>query len=158
MAVAADLKPPPTIDSLALKFCEELRATLTHEQMENVVSINAAEANPNVRHSHDFRDANIVLNDVFLRHDMDAADEGGMDRWGDLWNQTWNLAKSRGFRMFKRGDKVEILKEFQDKGDDEFTWIALGDEEKGRLDIMPVEIDLEIRPIYVAHVDWIKLS
>ena len=156
--MAAEVKPPPTIDSLAMEFCEELRATLAPEQMENVVSLNAAEANPNVCHSHDFCDANIVLNDVFLRHGMDAADEGGMDRWGDLWNQTWNLAKSRGFRMFKRGDKVEILKEFQDEGDDEFTWIALGDEEKGRLDIMPMEIDLEIKPIYVVHVDWIKLS
>ena len=32
--------------------------------------------------------------------------------------------------MFKRGDKVEILEEFQDEGDDKFTWIVMEDEEK----------------------------
>lgn len=156
--MAAKLTPPPTVDSLAMEFCDELRATLTSEQMENVVSLNAAEGDPNVCHSHDFCDANMVLHEVFLRHGMDAADEGGIDRWGDLWNQTWSLAKSRGFRMFKRGDRVEILKEFQDDGDEEFTWIVLGDEEKGRLDIMPVDIDLEIKPINAVQVEWIKLA
>jgi hypothetical protein len=33
--------------------------------------------------------------------------------------------------MFKRGDIVEILEEFQDPGDSIFTWMVLHDEEKG---------------------------
>ena len=59
------LKPLPTVDSLAIEFCDELRATLTPEKMQDVVSLNAMEADPNVCHSHDFCDANMVLNDVF---------------------------------------------------------------------------------------------
>lgn len=156
--MTADLKSPPTIDSLAMEFCHEMRATLTQEQMEQVLALNALEMNPNVCHSHDFCDANMVLNEVFVRHGMDATEDGGMGRWGDLWNQTWNLAKSRGFRMFKRGDTVEILEEFQDKGDDEFTWIVMDDEEKGRVDIQPMDIPLGIKPLYTVQVGWIKLA
>lgn len=59
--------------------------------------------------------------------------------------------------MFKRGDQVEILPEFQDPGDDGFNWIVLGDEEKGRVDITPINIDLAIKPIYTVTVDQIKL-
>jgi aminoglycoside phosphotransferase len=154
--MAAELKSPPTVDSLAIEFCDALRATLTPEQMEQVVSRNDAETHPGVCHSHDFCDANMVLHEVFVRHGMDVVDEGGMERWADLWNATWNLAKSRGFRMFKRGDRVEILKDFQDPGDEEFTWIVMDDEEKGRVDIQPVDIPMNIKPLYTVQVGWIK--
>lgn len=153
-----ELKSPPAVDSLALEFCDEMRATLTPEQMEQVVLLNKAEPNPNVCRSHDFCDANMVLHAVFMRHGMDVADEGGLDRWADLWNQTWKLAKSRGFRMFKRGDRVKILKEFQDSGDEDFTWAVQGDEEKGKVDILPVDISMNIKPLYTVQVDWIKLA
>lgn len=33
----------------------------------------------------------------------------------------------------KKGDKVEILKQFQDEGDDEFQWTAVEDEDGGRV-------------------------
>jgi len=59
--------------------------------------------------------------------------------------------------MFKRGDKVTILKEFQDPGDDTFTWIVVGDEEKGRVDITPIDIPLDIKPIYTVQSCSIKL-
>lgn len=59
--------------------------------------------------------------------------------------------------MFKRGDKVTILKEFQDPGDDTFTWIVSGDEEKGRVDITPIDIPLDIKPIYTVQSYSIKL-
>jgi len=156
--MAAELKSPPTVDSLAMEFCDELRVTLSPEHMEQVVSLNEAETNTGVCHSHDFCDANMVLYEVFMRHGMDVVDEGGMDRWADLWNATWNLAKSRGFRMFKRGDRVEILKKFQDRGDEEFTWIVMDDEEKGRVDIRPVDIPMDIKPLYIVQVGWIRLA
>lgn len=60
--------------------------------------------------------------------------------------------------MFKRGDKVEILKEFQDLGDETFTWIVIGDEEKGRVDITPIDIKLDIKPIHTVQTHWIKLT
>lgn len=60
--------------------------------------------------------------------------------------------------MFKRGNQVEILPEFQDIGDDTFTWVVISDEEKGRVDISPINISLTIKPIYTVTVDQIKLS
>lgn len=154
----AELKSPPTADSLAMEFCDELRATLTAEQMEQVVTLNAAETNSDVCHSHDFCGATMVLHEVFVRHGMGATEEGGMDRWADLWNLTWNLAKARGFRLLKRGGKVEIHEEFQDEGDDEFVWIIMDDEQKGRVDIQPVDIPMNIKPLYTVQVGWIKLA
>lgn len=60
--------------------------------------------------------------------------------------------------MFKRGDHVEILPDFQDQGDDGFTWIVLNDEEKGRVDITPINIGMEVKPIYTVKVEQIKLA
>ena len=59
--------------------------------------------------------------------------------------------------MFKRGDRVEILKEFQDSGDEELTWAVQG-EEKGKVDILPVDISMNIKPLYTVQVGWIKLA
>lgn len=60
--------------------------------------------------------------------------------------------------MFRRGDKVEILREFQDPGDESFTWIVVGDEEKGRVDITPINIPLDIRPTHTVQAHWIRLA
>jgi hypothetical protein len=58
--------------------------------------------------------------------------------------------------MFKRDDVVEILTEFQDPGDSSFTWVVLNDEEKGRVDITPVDINLTIKPTYTLKTEQIK--
>lgn len=83
--------------TLALEFSASLRARLSPEEMKLVISRNGAETHPNICHSHDFCDANAVLLEIFLAHGMDPADEGGMERWGDLWDKTWTLAKGLGF-------------------------------------------------------------
>ncbi len=53
---------------------------------------------------------------------------------------------------------MEILKEFQDPRDDAFTWVVMTDEEKGRTDITPVDISLQIKPVYTVETRWIKLK
>ena len=58
----------------------------------------------------------------------------------------------------KKGDIVEIRKEFQDEGDDEFIWMAVDNEEKGRVTIMPINSNLSIKPTYVVKVEWLKLK
>ena len=73
-AYITELQSPPTVDSLTMEFCDEMRANLTPKQMEQVVSLNKAEPNSNVCRSHDFCDANMVLHAVFKRHGMDVAD------------------------------------------------------------------------------------
>lgn len=87
------------IETLAREFSEALKAYLTEAQMQAVVERNRAETAPGACHSHDFCDANMFLYDVFLRHGMDPAAEGGMDLYGSLWDQTWNLAKGQDFRI-----------------------------------------------------------
>lgn len=57
--------------------------------------------------------------------------------------------------MIKKGDKVRIKPEWQDAGDESFTWIALEDEDGGRVRISPVDIGLAIPPNQVVNVDML---
>jgi len=59
--------------------------------------------------------------------------------------------------MIKSGDIVEILEEFQDPGDNTFTWMVLHDEEKDRVDITPVDIQLDIKPIYTLKTSQVRV-
>lgn len=59
-------------------------------------------------------------------------------------------------QMIKKGDIVQILADFRDPGDEDFTWVALGDEEKGRIDIKPVDHPMRIKPIYTLGVDQVR--
>lgn len=51
----------------------------------------------------------------------------------------------------QKGDTVRILPQWQDHGDDKFTWIALEDEDGGRVRISPIDSGLTIPPNYVVH-------
>lgn len=150
--------PPPTIDSLANQFSQLLRSTLSPEEMEQVVLRNRVQTHPSVCHSGDFCDSNMLLHEVFMRYGMDVADEGGAEKWGHLWDAAWTLAKTRDFAMFKRGDIVEMLEEFQDPGDDTLTWVVQADEEKGRVDLVPLEVGGAIKPLYTVKTDWIRIA
>lgn len=97
---------------LAREFSAALRALLSADQMQMVIERNAEETNPRICHSHDFCDANVVLLEVFLSHGMDPADEGGMERWGGLWDATWNLAKAQKFEL----DGAHLQEEFRNAG------------------------------------------
>ena len=57
-------------------------------------------------------------------------------------------------KPFQKGNVVKILPQFQDVGDDEFTWVVLADEEKGRVDISAMDSLLKIRPIHTVQVEW----
>lgn len=88
----------PTVETLALEFSQRLRSYLNEEQMVEVVRRNLVEASARICHSHDFCDANMFLYDVFIKYGMNPVEEDGMDRWGDLWDRAWNIAKGSGFR------------------------------------------------------------
>lgn len=57
---------------------------------------------------------------------------------------------------FKKGDVIEILPEFQDKGDEDFTWVVTEDEAKGRVTICPIDSPLTIKPTYVMNISCIR--
>jgi hypothetical protein len=58
-------------------------------------------------------------------------------------------------QMIKSGEEVKIKPEWQDPGDDKITWIAVDDEEKGRVTIQ-AQLDLPIKPTQVVKVEWLE--
>lgn len=88
---------PPTPESLAREFSDALKGLLSPEEIRELVERNREETNSRICHTHDFCDANVVLFDVFMNHGMDIADEGGRDRWGKLWDESWQIAKASDF-------------------------------------------------------------
>lgn len=54
------------------------------------------------------------------------------------------------------GDRVEILKEFRDPGDEDFTWKVIVSEEKGRVTIQPQETGLAVAPTYVVSSSSVR--
>lgn len=48
--------------------------------------------------------------------------------------------------MIKKGDRVDILPEWQDPGDDNFIWVAMDDEVNGTVTISPINSKLTIKP------------
>jgi hypothetical protein len=65
---------------------------------------------------------------------------------------------SNARRPFEIGDLVEILPPYRDPADDTLTWRVVGAEEKGRVDISPVDSGMQIAPRYVVDTDWIRHS
>lgn len=59
---------------------------------------------------------------------------------------------------FLKGDVVEILKQYQDIGDDELIWVTIDDEDNGRVTVMPINSTLSMKPRYVMRTDWLKLK
>lgn len=57
--------------------------------------------------------------------------------------------------MIKAGQTVRIKKEWQDKGDENITWIAVDDEEKGRVTI-EAQVNLPLKPQQVVKVEWLE--
>ncbi len=157
MASKKPFPPIPSVDSLANQFGQLMRSTLTPEQTEQVVLRNRTQTHPSVCHSGDFCDSNMVLLEVLMRYGMDVADEGGVEKWGHLWNATWTLAKTRGFAMFKRGDIVVLLEEFQKLVAAPTAWIVDEDEENGFVDLLPLDTEGATKTPFKAKIEWIRL-
>ena len=57
---------------------------------------------------------------------------------------------------YRRGERVVILPQYQDPGDDRFEWQTMDDEEIGRVTISPINTGLEIVPTQVVNVNMIS--
>jgi len=57
--------------------------------------------------------------------------------------------------MIKAGDIIRIKNEYQDEGDEEIVFIAVDDEEKGRVTIQ-AQLELNIKPTQVVNVEWLE--
>ena len=58
-------------------------------------------------------------------------------------------------KKIRKGDKIEILPEFQDAGDAEFVWFATEDEDGGRISISAVS-DLPYPPVNRVRTDMVR--
>lgn len=68
------------------------------------------------------------------------------------------MPMSRITPKFLKGQVVKIRPEFQDEGDDEYTWVVLNDEEKGRVDISAIDSLMKIKPVHTVQVEWLERS
>ena len=61
--------------------------------------------------------------------------------------------------MIHKGDKVRIKPEWQDEGDADLHWIAMDNEEKGRVTIATEEdTSLPILPLQTVNVDMLETT
>jgi hypothetical protein len=157
MASKKPFPPMPSVDSLANPFGELMRSTLTSEQMDQVVEGNRTETNRNVCHSSDFCDSNMALYEVSMRYGMYVADEGGAEKWGHIWDAAWTPAKTRGFAIFKRGDIVVLLAEFQKLVDAPTGWIVNENEENGFVDLLLIDMECATKIPFKVKIEWIRL-
>lgn len=58
----------------------------------------------------------------------------------------------------KKTDIVKIKPEYQDKGDDLLTWIAIEDEDGGRVRIAPINTGLKFPPNQVVDTNMLELA
>ncbi len=59
--------------------------------------------------------------------------------------------------MIRKGDVITIKPQWRDKGDENFTWVARNDEEKGRVDISALELStMPLWPMQTVRVDMLE--
>jgi hypothetical protein len=56
----------------------------------------------------------------------------------------------------RAGQRVHIRREWQDAGDDNFIWVAVEDEDGGRVRISPVNIGLSVTPNQVVETRMLE--
>lgn len=59
-------------------------------------------------------------------------------------------------KTIRQGDPVRLLPQWQDHGDDKLTWIALENEDGGRVRIAPIDTGMTIAPNYVVRTDMLE--
>lgn len=98
---------PALVQAIAQEFGRELRNALSPEDMAEVLARNATQADPQICHSHDFCDANMVMLAAFERlgfTEDDVLPDGSRwprvaDAMRSLWNDAWSDAKANGFAV-----------------------------------------------------------
>lgn len=61
----------------------------------------------------------------------------------------------KGSKVIKKGDVVTIKPEWQDKGDDKYVWVAIEDEDGGRVRIAPANTGLSYPPNQVVETSML---
>ena len=59
--------------------------------------------------------------------------------------------------MIKKGDRIDILPQWQDVGDENYVWVATDDEKDERITICPISMPISIKPRSTVEVSMIAL-
>lgn len=59
--------------------------------------------------------------------------------------------------MIKKGDRIDILPQWQDVGDENYVWVATDDEKDGRITICPISMPISIKPRATVEISMIAL-
>jgi len=89
-------KMMPTERAVAEHFAALIRQCLTESEVERIRELNEAERDMSVCHTHDFCDANMVMDHALesLGVSVWNGTDGDMyDDAVDLWNAAWSLAR-----------------------------------------------------------------
>lgn len=95
-------------EQLAREFSLKLRHYLSEHEMSQVISLNESEEDKDCCHSHDFCDANMVMDEAFIKvfnrscifpSDVEENPELAAKEVEDLdlWNAAWTVAKNNKF-------------------------------------------------------------
>ncbi|MBP8275356.1 MAG: hypothetical protein KAX55_00485 [Propionivibrio sp.] len=105
---------------LSMKFGELLAETVTANDgsIEEVVRRNRDEAEPGICHSHDFCDANVVMETAFIQT-LNRAPDLSSDLDTRLWTEAWNEAKRNGFQGARAEETAVMPIADEDDPDDE---------------------------------------
>ena len=80
------------VKDIAEKFVLGLQDALTADEFYEVQKLNSEEERPEICHSHDFCDANVVMLEAMESCGF-KTDNFNDERWNLLWNAAWSLAK-----------------------------------------------------------------
>lgn len=102
-----------TIDKIAKEFSSLLAKEIGIDKMKDVKKLNIDDTNKDVCHSHDFCDANMVMQDAFkvvgIDLEKDFPDAVQNEFITDTWEKAWTLAKKNNFYVNDKGEIVKNL-------------------------------------------------
>lgn len=83
------------VELVAQKFVELLKNEIGSEKFSLVLASNREEVSPHVCHSHDFCDANMVMNEAFKASvGVDASEDINNETLLAKWSSAWDYAKN----------------------------------------------------------------
>jgi hypothetical protein len=79
------------------KFAELVRECLSDSEYKEMCRLNESETDTNICHSHDYCDANEIMDDVMAEFDLPKMSEESGNDFIAFWNTAWDYAKIKYF-------------------------------------------------------------
>lgn len=97
---------PQQIDSMARAFVLGLQQAIGLDDMAQVIQLNKMETDPNICHSHDLCDANMVMAEAQIQV-LGFAPDVQSESQTQLWNAAWSSAKA----IMNQADLLDLIRQ-----------------------------------------------